>query len=219
MEWSDYASMTRTQRTQLYRRAAQGSVIARRQFYALSALIKKEANKRLYRLERANLDYGKNYNFISYFLQTQHDSKRVPSAKKLNYDLGEMFTLNEVSIKFLNNKTSLVKNARSSEYHRIQTLKEHNILPESFDRKKDVDFLKFLGNEEISGTIDEYGTSDVVVEIMYNAYQKNGTGIFPILKRALNEFLANRKTFDEAMEEVGINVEDYEYMRSKRGNL
>lgn len=219
MEWSDYASMTRVQRTQLYRRASQGSVIARRQFYALSALLKKEANKRMYRLERANLDYGKNYNFISYFLQTQHDTNRVPSAKQLNYDLGEMFTLNEVVLRFLNNKSSIVKNARSSEWHRIQTLKEHQILPESFDRKKNVDFLKFLGNEEVSGTMDEYGTSDVIVEMLYDAYQKNGAEIFPILKRALNEFLANRKTFDEAMEEAGINVEDYEYMRSKRNNL
>ncbi len=219
MEWSDYAEMSRKERTQLYRRAKQGSIIARRQFYTLSAELKKEANKRLYRLEKANLDYGKNYNFISYFLQTQHDSNRVPTAKKLNYDLGEMFTLNEVILKFLNNKSSLVKNARSSELHRIKTLQEHKILPESFDRKKDVNFLKFLGNEEVSGTIDEYGTSDVIVEMIFGAYQKNGAEIFPILKRALNEFLANRKTFDEAMEEAGINIEDYEYMRSRNNNL
>ena len=36
-------------------------------------------------------------------------------------------------------------------------------------------FLRFLGSEEVSASIDQYGTSDVMVKMMWDAYNNNGT--------------------------------------------
>lgn len=209
MAWNEFGDMSRRERHNLLRKAISGNDAALRKYLSFSREIKKEANYRLARLERAGLDYGPTYNNLMYFLQVENDSNRLKSARQLNYDLYDLHTQNEMALKFLKTQSSIVKKARASERARIQTLKEKEILPQSFTRSKNVDFLRFLGNEEVSATMDEYGSSEVIVEMLYDAYMERGSGIFRIASQALTEFLAGRTTFDVAMERIGIKVEDY----------
>lgn len=76
-------------------------------------------------------------------------------------------------------------------------------------RRDQKEFLKFLGNEEISAAVDEYGDSEIIVEMLYDAYKKGGSNALKVMRGALTEFLGRRITFDDAMQRVGIKVEDY----------
>lgn len=211
MAWEDYRKMTKRQRRDLTRRAARGDKSAMRQVLSFTNEIKTEVNKRLRNLERAKADYGYAYNNLMFFLNTQYKENRLQSPKKLKYDVYDMMLQNEQGSKFLNSPMSTVRGVRVSETFRITTLQEHNIIPENFSYRKNREFLRFLGSEEISATIDQYGTSDKVVNMLWDAYSAtdNKADIIKIMQRAFTEFQAGIITFDEAMERAGIKVEDY----------
>ena len=64
----------------------------------------------------------------------------------------------------------------------------------------------------MSASIDQYGTSDVMVKMMWDAYNNNGTKkkqFASVMGKALAEYLDDKITFDEAFERVGIKIEDY----------
>lgn len=211
MAWNDYTEMSKRQRNNLFKRALSGNDRALRQYLQYTREIKKETNSRLAKLERANLDYGATYNNLMYLLQSEFDSNRLKSPTALGFDLFEMELQNKAAVKFLNNKKSLVRNVRESEKYRIEALQELGVIDEKFSMRNNREFLRFLGNEVVSATIDEYGISDPVVEMIYDAYIKNNknSNVFIIMEKALTEFLADEITFDRAMERVGIKVEDY----------
>lgn len=209
MSWVDYLHMSTKQRRKLARDAARGDKDALASLSQYTRDIKKEANKRLAKLERAGADYGNTYNNLAFFLDTQYDSNRLQSPTQLGYDPWAMSQQNEVAAKFLERKSSTLEGMRSIERHRLEGLKNSGALPENLSHRKGKEFLRFLGNEEISAAIDEYGASEVVVEMMYDAYQEGGTNALRVLNTAMTEWLANRITFDDAMERVGVKVENY----------
>ena len=155
------------------------------------------------------MDYGSSYNNIQFFLNTEYNSNRMQTPKTLGYDPYEMMLQNEQGLKFLKSKVSTVKGARAAEKFRITRLQEMEVIPENFGYRKNKEFLRFLGTEEVSAAIDQYGTSDIVVKMLWDAYQKDTSNSISILRKAFAEYLAGRITFDTAMERSGIKVEDY----------
>lgn len=209
MAYQDYLKMTSRQRRKLALNAKRGNIEAQKQLTQYTREIKAEVNKRLRELEKSNLDYGKAYNNLLFFTQTEYGSNRFQSVSKLDNDWYAMSLQNDIGYKFLNTMTSTKEGARTAERHRMDRLKELEIIPEDIAPRREKEFLRFLGNEEISAAIDEYGTSDVIVEMFYDAYKVQGTQALNILKTSMNEWLANRISFDDAMLRTGIKIEDY----------
>lgn len=209
MAWEDYLKMSTKQRRNLARKANRGDKAALSSLKQYTRDIKTEVNKRLKSLEKANLNYGKAYNNVMFFTQTQYDKNRLLSPTGLKNDPYDMQLQNEIGIKFLKSDLSTVRGSRDVEQKRLNSLKEKGALPNNISNKKAKEFLRFLGNEEISAAIDEYGDSEIVVEMMYDAYKNGGTSALSALKVSMTEFLSERITFDEAMERVGVKVEDY----------
>lgn len=209
MSWQDYLNMSTKQRRNLTRKANRGDREAMASLKQYTREIKNEVNSRLAKLEKSNIAYGKVYNNVQFFTQTQYGSNRFKSPTALNYDALEMALQNDIGVKFLKSKSSTVSGVRSIESNRLNTLQENGILPDKISKKRQREFLQFLGNEEISASIDEYGNSEVIVEMFYDAYSKGGSRALTTIKTAMSEFLSNRITFDDAMGRVGIKIEDY----------
>lgn len=225
MSWQDYINMSKRQRRALLRKANRGDESATADLRSYTNQIRTEVNRRLYQLERAGRDYGKAYNYVAGFTQTEYRDFRFKGASKLRNDFDLMYEQNEVGLKFLNTQESTPSGMRRAEKHRIQRLRELEALPKGFTARKEEEFLKFLGSEEVAEAIDEYGTSDVLVEAMYDAYtdkRSGGTNALNLIQENLLRFLgtkslddANPKklTFDQALERAGINIEKYKNRR------
>lgn len=209
--WTDYLELGTKKQNKLARDAERGNIEAIRQLKQYTNEIKTEVNKRLRSLEQSGYDNSKQYNDLVYFTQTEYNSNRFQSPKSLEYDAYSMKLQNNIGIQFLKSNRSTVKGSKESDNYRLKRLQEMEVIPKNIGKRKATAFLKFLNNEEFTTSIDEYGKSDVVVDMVYDVYEKDGLNGLNILKRALAEHFANPKkvTFDEAMERVGIKVEDY----------
>ena len=212
MTWEEYLRLNKRQRGDIARKAARGNEGAMRTLISLTRSIATETNDRLRRLERAKLNYGSSYNNVIFFTNTEYDTNRLQMPSALNKDPYAMLLQNEIAYRFLSAKMSTVSGARNAERFRYARLQELNVIPKDTSYRKSQEFLRFLGNEEISAAVDEFGSSDIVIQAMYDRYQQVGingpTGI-GILRQAFTEFLDHRITFDEAMERAGIKIEDY----------
>lgn len=216
--WEEFANEKAHIRRRLYNRAVNGDLDAQRQVLEMTRDLKSIGNERLRSLERGNMAYGPVYNRVMNFLDTQFNTNRFKSATALKNDMDDLVLQLEHGLKFINNTLSIKENLRKQEQHRIEKLQELNVIPEDFSYRKSKEFLTFLGNEETTQTIDEYGTSDIIVDMIWGAYQKGGTKALNILQRGLAEYLDrdNKTTFNEAFERVGIKVEDYYAKWGKR---
>lgn len=216
--WEEFANEKAHIRRRLYNKAINGDLDAQRQVLEMTRDLKSIGNKRLRSLERGNMAYGAVYNRIMNFLDTQFNTNRFQSATSLKNDMDDLVLQLEHGLKFINNKLSVKENFKKQEQHRIERLHELDILPEDFSYRKSKDFLTFLGNEEATQTIDEYGTSEIIVDMIWGAYKKGGTKALNILQRSLAEYLDrdNKTTFNEAFERVGIKIEDYYAKWGKR---
>lgn len=189
--------------------ANRGDKSAQKALLSYTRSIKTEVNSRLRELEKAHLDYGKTYNNVLFFTQTEYGKNRFQSPTALDMDWVSMSLQNDIGYKFLNTMSSTKEGAKLAEQHRIEALRELGKIPRNMKKYQEREFLRFLGQEEISATLDEYGTSEVLVEAFYTQYEKNGSESLTKISHAVTEFLANRITFDEAMERAGIKIEDY----------
>lgn len=221
MGYKNYLKLDARQKNLLYRHARKGDKVAQATLVAFTRQLADQANKRLRELEKAELNYYKAYNSASYFLFTEYEGgtrfKRSTIFLK-NNDWDAIELQNRQAEKFLNSSLSTVKGVREAETRRIEILHERGIITDDIIDHKSKgylyaqSFLRFLGSEEVRATVDEYGTSDVVVEYLYSAFRKGQNTIF--IQRALAEFLDNQITFDEAMERIGIKIEDYNSRRA-----
>ena len=214
MNFADYLSLSKRERRKLFKNAQKGNVDAERRFREVTKSIASEVNKRLRALEKSALDYGGVYNNVIFFTQTEYNTNRFKMPNQLGEDFDDMFIQNEQGFKFLRTNSSTIGGARNAERHRIQALQENGALPEDFSYRQSKEFLRFLGNEEVSATLDEYGRSNQIVAAYYDHYVKYGIDGLSAIKTALGEYLAfknedSRYTFDYAMERVGIKIEDY----------
>lgn len=204
----------------LFRKASRGNKAALNELSAANDIIAKQVNKNLRQLERKGFDYGAAYNNAQYFTNSEYNSKRFQLSKKLNYDEIDMLTQIEQGIKFLNYKSSTVEGQQEILDKKTERFIELEIFPEDISKRTAKSFIKFLGNEETKEVAEEYGMSGVALEMLYDAFQKRGN-TKDSLKRAFIEFLArrntrNRQTFDELMQQIGINVYQTKYTTQKR---
>lgn len=232
--YEEYIKLSKRRRLRLKERAEKGDVAAQQRLLAYTRALAEETNRRLEELENADMAYGKHYNNLFNFTAIEYESTRVavPTEGKHNTwgididDWGQMEKQNEIVRKFLNTQESTVEGAKRAENFRLDKLEEYEILTSevNFDRRKEKEFLRFLGSEEVTAAIDEFGTSQPIVDAIWDIYsvnnkygyrwkKKRNLNALKTLQIALAEFLdassVNRITFDQAFERVGIKIEDY----------
>lgn len=225
---SEWDAMSRREITQLTRKAARGDRQARSKLLRYSWAISTEANKRFDALEKADKAYGGGYNRAQFYLQIQYDdilrgrADRARTPVELRLDWYGMREQNDQLVHWLTKSISTVEGQIAREKHMLNSLKELNIISDNVSYEDSEEFLRWLGNEEIQTAIDEYGTSDEIVEAFHDMYQQKGKRGLDILSRAFVEYYATRNnnnptvTFNEAMERVGIKIEDYKGRNGKR---
>lgn len=215
MEISKFLQKSKRQRRALARRASRDKNFYK-EYRKLTFDLKVEVNKRMRQLKKSNLDYGREFNKLRSYL-TEIESNKLLSPNEMGNELNWMMEQNEVAMQFLKSGWSNVAKARESEQFRLNALKELDVLPTSFTRRKEVEFLRWLGNEEVTAVIDAYGRSDIIVDMAYDIYKDSGRSGLEALSLAMTEFLSNRRLgFDEAMERRGINIEKYSLKADKR---
>lgn len=206
-----WITMTQRERENLYVDAFNDKR-SRSLFNKMSTSLRIEANKRLRELETHGYDYGKAYNNLVRYLEIEQDMKRVPFLSEVKYDLDELMTINEQVRKFLKSKYSKLEYREKRLRERIEHFDSDEHYKEmwkdwSFKKKKD--FLKWLGTEQASFAMDEYGTSDETIIILADAFQeasKKTNGI-KVLNQAMDEFNSGDISFNEAMNMVGVSIE------------
>lgn len=230
---NEYNSLKRKDITKLTRDAAKGDYYARSKMLRYSWAISTESNKRIAALEAANKAYGGRYNRYMYFLETEHEalglSQDIPPTKartpvELKLDWYAMRLQNDQAVHWLSTDVSTVEGQVSREKHRLERLRELEIVDMDTSYREAEEFLRWLGNEESSAAIDEWGSSEQAVEAFYDIYKEQGIRGLDIISKQFLEFKAYRqssysdrrryfsnapKTFDEAMERAGIKIEDY----------
>lgn len=223
--WRTYAKLNRRQRLSLERKARRGDADALSKFNDYSRSIRATANSRLRELEKAGLDYGPAYNNLMHYLQTEFDGRnRLPTPKQMGNDIEEIRWMNDFAVKFLKSPTSTVKGRALSNQYRVEKLQEYEVLPKTFiegrtgkemiaDWRYYDAFLRYLGSEEISTGIDGYGESDVVVDMLWDYWNKfdtehRGSNLI-LMKQAFARYNAGQKDFAAAMRDVGVKIENY----------
>lgn len=218
MEINSFLRKTKRQRRALARRASRDKKFYE-EYRKLTFDLKVEVNKRLRQLKKSNLDYGVAYNNIMFFTDTMYGTSRLLSPNELGNNIEDMMEQNEHAMKFLKSGWSDVGKAREQEQHRIERLQELNKLPSSFKRRGSVEFLRWLGSEEVTAAIDVFGRSDIIVDLGYDIFKNEGREGLSTLSMAIAEFLDNKKIgFDEAMRRRGINIEKYILKDSKNNS-
>lgn len=212
MAWEEFNNLSKRQRLNLTRKAARGDKASIDLIRSFTNEIKVEVNARLRALRKAGMAYGPAYNHLMSFTDTEYESTRFMSFNELKGDVYDAMLQNEHGAKFLKSEYTTVAGAKRAERHRIEKLQELLSLPEDFSYRTNKRFLKFLGSEEVSASIEQYGTSHLVVQMLWDAY--NGKKVKKlqapkIMKKALTEYLSGRIDFDTAMERIGVKVEDY----------
>lgn len=211
---NDWNNMKRSDITKLVRRAARGDKLARSQMLRYSWAISSEANQRMDYLEMADKAYGGSYNRVKYYLDIQFESDRALNPVQMKLDYYDMREQNDQLVKWLTKDVSTVEGQVRRERHRLEKLKELNIVDWETDYRDAEEFLRWLGNEEISASLDGYGTSEILVDAFYDVYKEQGKKGLDILSKAFTEFQArkyskNPMSFDDAMERAGVKLEDY----------
>lgn len=218
-KWMEWANYTHKSRANVLRLAKAGNKDAQKMLMDVTKNIRSAANYRLSKLEEYGVDYGGVYNDATDYTQIVTGTNRFPTPKMLDYDYTKMFEASEVGLKFLRREMSHWQKMVKQQEYRIQALQKHTVLPEDFTRSDEERFLRFLGNEEVSSTIEEYGRSDLIVDIIYEETQQKGDKQFGIIQLALTEFLSGSKGFVEAMKDAGIPIEDYFRREAERKNI
>lgn len=199
----------------LYYKASAGDIEALGKLSAFNDIMVKEINKELRMLERKGFDYGTAYNNATYFTEYEYGSKRFKTSKSLKNNAIDILTQMEQMVKFKSYKSSSVEGQQDILKNKSVSLKEQGIVPENISDRTMKSFIKFLGNEETRTIIDEYGESDKVIEMIFDAFKSRKNTIAG-MKKAFTEYMGRRYTetplgFDAMMRRIGINVFSNKY--------
>lgn len=218
-KWRDYLKLGRPRRTALAKRAV-NSPAKRKELISYSRSVRSAVNYRLKSLRKAGFDYGSAYNNFMHYIDTQYDTSLAPAISSFE-SLEELAEFNEYALKFLRSHESTVPGQREMAEARVNVLREHDVLPAQIldesggfrdSNYRDFDgFLHFLGTEEVVTSIDEYGTSEVVVDFLWDEWQEHHDDVdnMFMLKVALAQFNAGKISFNELVEQRGKRLEDY----------
>lgn len=207
-----WITMTQKEREELYVDSFTNNK-SRSLFNKISTSIRVETNKRLRALEKKGFDYGRTYNNLMRYLEIEQDKKRIPFMKEVGYDIDELMTINEQARKFLKSNYSKLPYREAQLNRRIEyfdTEEKYQGMMKGWRKKEKKEFIRWLSNEEASFAMDEYGTSDETLIILADAFHSSyhQTNGIKTLTRAMMEFNAGEISFNEAMAQVGVNIED-----------
>lgn len=205
-----WLTMTQREREELYVKAFDDTE-SRSLFNKMYTSIRMETNKRLKELERKHYDYGKAYDNLVRYLQIEQDHNRVPFQSEIKYNIDDMMTIMTQSRKFLKSKRSKWEFREAETTRRIQHFdshEEYGKMWKGWSKKRKREFLRWLGSEQASFSMDEYGTSDSTIIILADAFNesKKTTNGLKTLNKALDEFNGGMITFNDAMKQVGVNI-------------
>ena len=202
--------LSKRQRRAFAHRATYDKEVAKNYRY-ITNKIKAQVNKTIRELKKNKLAYGPEVRAVENYSKSQ-GKKILQYTKYFKNNIYEMEGQNEVAIKFLHSGKRSLTSAKIQQHYRLERLKELNAISQDFapqSRQSDEDFLRFLGDEVVSATLEGFANSEVIVEMWFDAYQKEGKRALNIMKKAFLEFKAHKIGFNEAMMRVGVRVEDY----------
>ena len=195
--------------------ATKGDREAQQLLFSINNEIAREVNKRLIGLEKTGYDYGIGWATAVNYTQVMYESNRFAYSKNMDDDYYQMSQQTQIGIKFLGSESSTVEGQKAIAERRIRKFREKGILDETVSDRRAKNFLKFLGNEEVSETIESYGRSETVIEMLWDAYQLKDNTKKKMLK-ALGEYLTvdektgrHLKDFKQTMEELKIDISKY----------
>lgn len=195
--------------------ATKGDREAQQLLFSINNEIAREVNKRLIGLEKTGYDYGIGWATAVNYTQVMYESNRFAYSKNMDNDYYQMSQQSQIGIKFLGSESSTVEGQKAIAERRIRKFREKGILDETVSDRRAKNFLKFLGNEEVSETIESYGHSETVIEMLWDAYQIKDNTKKKMLK-ALGEYLTvdektgrHLKDFKQTMEELQIDISRY----------
>ena len=195
--------------------ATKGDREAQRLLFSINNEVAREVNKRLIGLEKTGYDYGIGWATAVNYTQVMYESNRFAYSKNMDDDYYQMSQQTQIGIKFLGSESSTVEGQKAIAERRIRKFREKGILDETVSDRRAKNFLKFLGNEEVSETIESYGHSETVIEMFWDAYQLKDNTKKKMLK-ALEEYLTvdektgrHLKDFKQTMEELKIDISKY----------
>ena len=195
--------------------ATKGDREAQRLLFSINNEVAREVNKRLIGLEKTGYDYGIGWATAVNYTQVMYESNRFAYSKNMDDDYYQMSQQTQIGIKFLGSESSTVEGQKAIAERRIRKFREKGILDETVSDRRAKNFLKFLGNEEVSETIESYGRSESVIEMLWDAYQLKDNTKKKMLK-ALGEYLTvdektgrHLKDFKQTMEELKIDISKY----------
>lgn len=195
--------------------ATKGDREAQRLLFSINNEVAREVNKRLIGLEKTGYDYGIGWATAVNYTQVMYESNRFAYSKNMDDDYYQMSQQTQIGIKFLGSESSTVEGQKAIAERRIRKFREKGILDETVSDRRAKNFLKFLGNEEVSETIESYGRSETVIEMLWDAYQLKDNTKKKMLK-ALREYLTvdektgrHLKDFKQTMEELKIDISKY----------
>lgn len=151
--------------------ATKGDREAQRLLFSINNEVAREVNKRLIGLEKTGYDYGIGWATAVNYTQVMYESNRFAYSKNMDDDYYQMSQQTQIGIKFLGSESSTVEGQKAIAERRIRKFREKGILDETVSDRRAKNFLKFLGNEEVSETIESYGHSETVIEMLWDAYQ------------------------------------------------
>lgn len=195
--------------------ATKGDREAQQLLFSINNEVAREVNKRLIGLEKTGYDYGIGWATAVNYTQVMYESNRFAYSKNMDDDYYQMSQQTQIGIKFLGSESSTVEGQKAIAERRIRKFRENGILDETVSDRRAKNFLKFLGNEEVSETIESYGHSETVIEMLWDAYQIKDNTKKKMLK-ALEEYLTvdektgrHLKDFKQTMEELKIDISKY----------
>lgn len=195
--------------------ATKGDREAQRLLFSINNEVAREVNKRLIGLEKTGYDYGIGWATAVNYTQVMYESNRFAYSKNMDDDYYQMSQQTQIGIKFLGSESSTVEGQKAIAERRIRKFREKGILDETVSDRRAKNFLKFLGNEEVSETIESYGHSETVIEMFWDAYHLKDNTKKKMLK-ALGEYLTvdektgrHLKDFKQTMEELKIDISKY----------
>ena len=195
--------------------ATKGDREAQQLLFSINNEVAREVNKRLIGLEKTGYDYGIGWATAVNYTQVMYESNRFAYSKNMDDDYYQMSQQTQIGIKFLGSESSTVEGQKAIAERRIRKFREKGILDETVSDRRAKNFLKFLGNEEVSETIESYGRSETIIEMLWDAYQLKDNTKKKMLK-ALGEYLTvdektgrHLKDFKQTMEELQIDISKY----------
>lgn len=196
----------------LHVKALAGNKNARDELVVESRKIVVEANRRMCELKSHGAAYGKTFNRAENFNITVHGKSRFLKPSELSFDIDDVLQTTEEALLFLESEFSRWENVRTMEKSRKDLFVERGWVDENISDRSFRNFLRFLGNEETQNILQDWTSSDDVVEMLFDLYTNKINTKQQLLAAfaEYNDAKANGgKSFNQMMESLSIDVLDY----------